>query len=305
VTGPNCYRYTLTGTDRVGNTATISTVVKVDTSAPSAPALTLSAATGNTYITSSTSVLINAQATKSGSFQVAATTSDADSGIQKVNFPTLAGFTSGQGDDLSSLFSTTYNWTGAVGATGAQTVTATNNATGTATSTFTVTPDIAGPTVTAVASKESDGVTTGDGKLENGDRLIVTFSEALAPATVPSTFSGATETRAGSLLAAQPHVFMSIPGFTNGTLDTGNKAYLANGILCVLTVCSAGTATFGGTAALSAGNTVVTLIVNALTGDATAASSGILGFKPAAAIQDLVGNGATGTFNTAGTFKLF
>ena len=30
----NCYRYTLTGTDQVGNSATVSTIVKVDTAAP-------------------------------------------------------------------------------------------------------------------------------------------------------------------------------------------------------------------------------------------------------------------------------
>ena len=39
-----CYRYTLTGTDSVGNTASIFTIVKLDTTAPNfgSPALTLS-----------------------------------------------------------------------------------------------------------------------------------------------------------------------------------------------------------------------------------------------------------------------
>ena len=36
-----CYRYVLTGTDNVGNTSTVTTVVKVDTSAPAAPGLVL------------------------------------------------------------------------------------------------------------------------------------------------------------------------------------------------------------------------------------------------------------------------
>ena len=100
VSGPSCYRYTLTGTDQVGNASAISLVVSVDTTAPGTPALTLSAATGDTYISGST-VFINAQGGRSGGFQLAATTTDADSGIQKVNFPALTGFSSGGGDDAS------------------------------------------------------------------------------------------------------------------------------------------------------------------------------------------------------------
>src|SRR5262249_39385613 len=136
----------LTGTDNVGNTASISTTVKVDTSGPSAPSVSLSSATGNTYINGST-VYINAQAGKSGSFQASATSSDGDSGIQKLTFPTLTGFSSGGGDDTTSPYNSgTYNWAGAVAASGAQTVTATNNANLGNTNTFTVTPDTTNPT---------------------------------------------------------------------------------------------------------------------------------------------------------------
>ena len=305
VSGPMCYRYTLTGTDRVGNAASTTSIVKVDTTAPGTPSLTLSAATGaNTYISGST-VFINAQAGRSGSFQLGATTTDADSGIQKVNFPALAGFSSGGGDVASSPFTTTYAWSGAVGASGSRTVTATNNASNTATDTFTVTPDTAGPTVTAIVSKQSGGA-AGNGKLESGDQLVLTYSEELTPGSVPSTFSG-TETRAGSLLSAQPHVFLNIPNFTNGALDTGDASYLANGLLCVLGVCSAGTASFSGTVALvqSGSSTTVTLTVTALSGDATATGNGALPYVTATSIQDRVANAATGTFTTAGAFKLF
>jgi carbon monoxide dehydrogenase subunit G len=78
-------------------------------------------------------------------------------------------------------------------------------------------------------------------------------------------------------------------------------------VLCVLTVCSAGTATFSGTVALveSGSSTTVTLTVTAVGGDATALGSGALPFVTATAIQDRVANAATGTFTTAGTFKLF
>jgi hypothetical protein len=143
--GPTCYLYTLTGTDNVGNTISISTTVKVDTSGPSAPSVSLSGASGNTYV-SGTTVYINAQAGKSGSFQAAATSTDGDSGILKINFPTLTGFSSGGGDSTSSPFQTTYNWSGAVGASGSQTVTAHNNASLTNTGSFTVTPDTSNPT---------------------------------------------------------------------------------------------------------------------------------------------------------------
>ncbi len=144
--GPGCYRYTLTGTDKVGNTISISTTVKVDTTGPSAPSVTLSSATGNSYISGST-VYINSQAGKSGSFQASATSSDSDSGILKLSFPSPAGFSSGGGDDTISPFTSgTYNWAGAVAASGAQTVTATNNANLTSTTSFTITPDTTNPT---------------------------------------------------------------------------------------------------------------------------------------------------------------
>jgi hypothetical protein len=145
LTEPNCYLYTLSGTDKVGNSASISTIVKVDTSGPSAPSVSLSSASGNTFV-SGTTVYINAQAGKSGSFQAAATSTDNDSGILKLNFPTLTGFSSGGGDTSSSPFQTTYNWTGAVGATGSQTITSYNNANLTNTASFTVTPDTTNPT---------------------------------------------------------------------------------------------------------------------------------------------------------------
>ena len=111
--------------------------------------MTVSAATGsNTYVASATSVFINPQSGKSGGFQVAATSADAESGIAKINFPVLTGFSSGGGDVANpGPYSTIYAWSGAVGASGAQTVTAYNGATPalTAGSSFTVTPDITAP----------------------------------------------------------------------------------------------------------------------------------------------------------------
>jgi hypothetical protein len=146
LSGPTCYLYTLTGTDNVGNTTSISTTVKVDTSGPSAPSITLSSASGNTYINGGV-VYINSQSGRSGSFQASATSSDSDSGILKLNFPSPGGFSSGGGDDTASPYSSgTYNWSGAVSASGSQTVTASNNANLSSSAGFTITPDTTNPT---------------------------------------------------------------------------------------------------------------------------------------------------------------
>ena len=53
---------------------------------------------------------------------------------------------SGGGDSNSSPYQTTYNWSGAVAASGSQTTTAYNNANLTNTNTFTITPDTTAPT---------------------------------------------------------------------------------------------------------------------------------------------------------------
>lgn len=144
IVSARCYTYVLTGTDNVGNTASVSTTVQLDTTPPSAPIPTLSAATGNTYV-NGTTVYINARAGKSGGFTLGAASSDPDSGIAKLNFPALTGFTSGGGDDTTSPYGTNYSWAGAVSASGTQAIAATNNTNLTATSTVTVTPDTTAP----------------------------------------------------------------------------------------------------------------------------------------------------------------
>jgi hypothetical protein len=155
ISAGNCYRYEYIVSDRVGNqTAYESGDIKVETAPPGSltPGITLSSATGNTYV-SGTTAYVNPQAGKSGSFHVSAAASDATSGMKKVSFPVPSGFTGG-GDDTASPFETTYTWAGAAAtASGAQTLTATDNATLTATSAFTVTPDTTNPTISASAKK--------------------------------------------------------------------------------------------------------------------------------------------------------
>src|SRR5205823_13529120 len=83
-------------------------------------------------------------------FAVSAASADAQSGIQKVSFPGVSGM-SGGGDVTGSPYQTSYTWTGTTAASGAQTVTATNNAGLATTGSFTVVNDTTAPTGQTVA----------------------------------------------------------------------------------------------------------------------------------------------------------
>ena len=158
----NCYRYRYVVTDQLGNPTTYTSNVdaKIDASAPTVSSVTPSNASGNTFINGST-VWVNGQAGKSGAFDVAASASDSQSGILKVNFPAF-GATGGT-DDTSSPYSQHYTWSGSVTA-GSKTVTATNNASLTGTGSFTVSSDTTNPTggaITANGSGSNSFNTTG------------------------------------------------------------------------------------------------------------------------------------------------
>ena len=59
VASGNCYLLTLTGTDNVGNATSISTIVKVDTSAPNAPSSFSFGSLTNAYFPGSGSTVTN------------------------------------------------------------------------------------------------------------------------------------------------------------------------------------------------------------------------------------------------------
>jgi hypothetical protein len=157
--------------DNVGNLEAVGSVdVRVDTTAPSAPSLTLSERPASAYQhVSGTTLFYNPSASNAGGFRVDGTSADAESGIQKLTFPSLAAMTGG-GDATSSPYRGDYDWTSASTATGAQTVTARNAAGLTATSTFDVTVDTAAPTGQTLAldagpwfASTSVALTSGDG----------------------------------------------------------------------------------------------------------------------------------------------
>ena len=85
-----CYRYVLTGTDNVGNTSTITTVVKVDLTDPTAPSLLLADTSADVHTTGTTAFYRPAG---TGSFDVTASSTDGQSGIASYSFPALTGFT--------------------------------------------------------------------------------------------------------------------------------------------------------------------------------------------------------------------
>ena len=75
-----CYRYTLTGTDRVGNAAAISTVVKVDTT-PRRARPDASGSTAEALLPPAPLALLLQARAAAGAFNVTATAADAETGV--------------------------------------------------------------------------------------------------------------------------------------------------------------------------------------------------------------------------------
>ncbi|HEY2631529.1 MAG TPA: N,N-dimethylformamidase beta subunit family domain-containing protein [Solirubrobacteraceae bacterium] len=94
-----CYSYTLTGTDNAGNSAHVSTTIKVDTTAPTTPSLAFGALSPATYYNQANNTLYFNPAS-SGEFTVTASSTDPASGIAGYTFSPLAtsGFAETQTD---------------------------------------------------------------------------------------------------------------------------------------------------------------------------------------------------------------
>ena len=130
--------------DKVGNAEAVqSATLQIDTSAPSAPALTLDESDADSHVVGST-LFYNPSGSRTGTFTVTATSADAQSGIAKLAFPALAGATGG-GDDTTSPYVGSYSWDSSTTTGGTQTVTSHNQAALTNTGTFTMTADTTAP----------------------------------------------------------------------------------------------------------------------------------------------------------------
>jgi hypothetical protein len=156
-----CARYRHTVADRVGNRAvfTSSNVVKVDLSAPVAPVLTLSESEPDEHV-DGTTLYYNPSGENSGTFSVAAATSDSESTVASVSFAAVFGL---DGTTAAAApYEASYSWTGGATASGSTTVAATNAAGLTASTGFTVTPDTTGPDVLLSAPVDGGAVREGD-----------------------------------------------------------------------------------------------------------------------------------------------
>src|SRR5205823_6146959 len=103
VASGHCYRFTLTGTDKVGNSDSVTATVKVDTTAPSAPSLAFSGLT-NAFASGNT---VYFESGSTGGFTVTATSTDADSDVASYAYPALTGLSHTAGDYTFDGSSTT------------------------------------------------------------------------------------------------------------------------------------------------------------------------------------------------------
>jgi hypothetical protein len=119
--------------------------LRLDSTAPAAPTQTISESDADSYVNGST--LFYRPGGSGGTFTVTATTSDGQSGVQRVNFPGLAGgFTPTTSlDDVSAPYSRTYTWTSGATENGSKTVTAYDNASNSSAGTFAIAQDSAAP----------------------------------------------------------------------------------------------------------------------------------------------------------------
>src|SRR5204863_1525072 len=125
--------------DNVGNStnstnSSSSADAKVDATTPTATSVSISESSALSYV-SGTTLYYNAQGANTASFTVTGTSTDGESGIQKLNFPGVTGMTGG-GDDTTSPYTGAYTWDNSTTASGSQTVTSTNGASSTATGTI-------------------------------------------------------------------------------------------------------------------------------------------------------------------------
>jgi hypothetical protein len=213
-----CYRYRYLVSDHVGNVAVYTSQdIKIQTTAaavlrPTDAVLTPVSGLGSQYVSGST-VFYNPA--KLGSIDVSTSTSAPFSGIARVDFPALTGF-SGGGAVTSPVsgttFRTTYAWSANADSPtpGPQPISATNNAGQTATNAaaFSLVKDDAGP---SGGSVDATGLGGAGGRYSLSLNLNVAFT-AGSDASAGLAASGAQLQRASAPLTSD--------GVTNGACGT-------------------------------------------------------------------------------------
>jgi hypothetical protein len=154
VSNGNCYRYSFTITDNVGNTSSaVTATAKVDTQAPnvSLTAPTELTGTGNQYYDGATKTQFFRPA-GSGSFRLNATASDSETAVASVSFPDISGLSgwsgSAGGVDTTSPYSSPadYTWSSGAVEPGARNISGSDKAVNSNSDTITLTADSTAPT---------------------------------------------------------------------------------------------------------------------------------------------------------------
>ncbi len=192
-----CYRYTLTGTDNVGNQASLTTTVMVDTTTPSTPTLAFSAQSANTYLKTNTNALYF-RPSAGGTFTLTAASTDPVTGIKTYNFSSLAanGFAETQ---TAGKMVYTFGES-ATQPSSAPTITATSNAGRTsAAATYSLLIDATGPTGGVLSVNNTAATTAGSTSYSRTGNFNISrtdFNNDAGSGFVSSTLTRATATLA-------------------------------------------------------------------------------------------------------------
>ena len=218
VASGHCYLLTLTGTDNVGNAATVSTTVKVDTTAPSAPTGISFSALTNAYYPGAGTTIYFRGGSAGGFTATASGSTDADTGISGYNYGAVAG--TGWANAAGA-----YTFT-AASPTGTGAITASNNAglTGSSTS-FTAQSDTTAPTggaftangIAATGGGSTSYLTAGTTLTINSRTDYTDSGSGIASSTLTIQSASLAANSCGSFGAPS-----TISGTTSQTVASGN-----------------------------------------------------------------------------------
>ena len=150
--------------------------------------------------------------------------------------------------------------------------------------------DTTGPTATSISAENKAGGTAG--KIEAGDTLTYTYSEAITPASVWTGWDGA---------SAAVHIKFTSSGNDPITvLNTANNASAIHlGSVQTNADYVTATTTFNATMAMSSDGTSVVVTLGTPSNVSSSASPGRnMSWKPKASVKDLAGNAASTTTYT-------
>lgn len=291
-----CYKYTLTGTDTAGNTSSISTIVRYDATAPTGGALSVNGVAATTAGSTSTS--------NAASFTITRTDfADANSGLAS---STLTVANAALNGTTCGTFGAATVLTGAPTQSNLATgcyryvLTGTDLAGNSTSLTTTVTM---GARVTNIQLINKSGTA---GRIDQGDQIVVTFSDQMSVSSLCSTWTGDTTNQlingnnqvTATLNNGGPTdtltVSSSVCTLRFGTLNLGSNAYTSANV------------NFGGigaaatTLAWNASTHQLTLTLGAASGaGAATVPSSIVTYTPATGVTTSAGVAVGGTFVTA------